>query len=130
MPVRGISYVQLVVEDWPIAVEFYRDVLGFPVEQLFETEQFASFNLAGAKLVVYSGGVSSDRPKGLDRNAFIPNLECENIDATVSEMESRGVPFIASVSDNGEGYKTATLVDPEGNRIQLFEWARPTEEPA
>jgi predicted enzyme related to lactoylglutathione lyase len=127
MAVRGLAYVQLVVEDWPIAVEFYRDVLAFPVEQLFEVEQWASFALAGAKLVVYAGGVGSDRPKGLDRNAFIPNLECDDIDATVADLESRGVPFIAPVADNGEGYKAATFVDPEGNRIQLFEWARPTE---
>ena len=130
MAVRGIAYVQLVVEDWPIAIEFYRDVLGFPVEQLFELEQWASFDLAGAKLVLYGGGVGSDRPKGLDRNAFIPNLECENIEATVADLESRGVPFIAPISDNGEGYRVATFVDPEGNRLQLFEWARPTEETA
>ena len=130
MAIRGISYVQLVVEDWPIAVEFYRDVLGFPVEQLFDGEQWASFDLAGAKLVLYGGGVASDRPKGLDRNAFIPNLECEDIYGTVAELEGRGVPFIAPVSDNGEGYRVATFVDPEGNRIQLFEWARPTEETA
>ena len=44
-----------------------------------------------------------------------------------AELESRGVPFIAPVAENGEGYKAATFVDPEGNRIQLFEWARPTE---
>jgi predicted enzyme related to lactoylglutathione lyase len=128
MVIRGIAYLQLVVEDWPIALEFYRDVVGLPIEQLFEHEQWVSFDLDGARLVVYGGGVAADRPKGLDRNAFIPNLECEQIEATVAELERRGVPFIARVSETAEGYRTATFVDPEGNRFQLFEWARPAAE--
>jgi predicted enzyme related to lactoylglutathione lyase len=124
MAIRGIAYIQLVVEDWPIALEFYRDLVGLPLEQLFEHEQWVSFDLEGVRLVLYGGGVASDRPKGLDRNAFIPNFECEQIEATVAELERRGVPFIARVSETADGYKTATFVDPEGNRFQLFEWAR------
>lgn len=124
MAIRGIAYIQLVVEDWPIALEFYRDLVGLPVDQLFEHEQWASFDLEGVRLVLYGGGVASDRPKGLDRNAFIPNFECERIEATVAELERRGVPFIAGVSETADGYKTATFVDPEGNRFQLFEWIR------
>jgi len=128
MPIRGIAYIQLVVEDWPIALEFYRDVVGLPIEQLFEHEQWVSFDLDGAQLVIYGGGVAADRPKGLDRNAFIPNLECEQIEATVADLQRRGVPFIAAVSETADGYRTATFVDPEGNRFQLFEWARPAAE--
>jgi predicted enzyme related to lactoylglutathione lyase len=107
-----------------MALEFYRDVVGLPVEQLFEIEQSVSFDLSGAKLVVYGGGVGALQPKGVDKNAFVPNLECDDLDATVAELEGRGVPFIAMPADNGEGYRLATFVDPEGNRIQLFEWAR------
>jgi predicted enzyme related to lactoylglutathione lyase len=128
MVIRGIPYLQLVVEDWPIALEFYRDMVGLPVDQLFELEQWVSFDLEGARLVVYGGGVAADRPKGLDRNAFIPNLECEQIEATVAELERRGVPFVAGLSETPDGYRTATLVDPEGNRLQLFEWARQSAE--
>lgn len=124
MGIKGISYVHLLVEDWPMAVEFYRDILGLSVDQIFEAEQSVAFDLAGARLVVSAGGVSSDRPKGADRNAFVPNVECEEIEQTVAELEARGVPFITPLAENAEGYKLATLVDPEGNRIQLFEWAR------
>lgn len=110
-----------------MALEFYRDVLGLPVEQLFEIEQSVSFELAGARLVVYGGGVGSIQPKGVDKNAFVPNLECEDIETTVADLESRGVNFIEPISENWEGYRLATFVDPEGNRIQLFEWAREGE---
>ena len=125
--IKGISYVHLLVEDWPMALEFYRDVVGLPIEQLFEIDQWVSFDLAGAKLVVYGGGVGSLQPKGVDKNAFVPNVECDDLDGTVAELESRGVPFIATTTDSGDGYRLATFVDPEGNRIQLFEWAREPE---
>ena len=124
MPIKGIGYVHLLVENWAMALEFYRDLVGLPVEQLFENDEWVSFDTQGAKLVVYGGGVGSMQAKGADKNAFIPNVECEDIETTVAELEARGVPFIAPIADNGEGYKLATFVDPEGNRIQLFEWVR------
>ena len=124
MPIKGIGYLHLLVEDWPMALQFYRDVVGLPVEQLFELDEWVSFDIAGAKLVVYGGGVGFLPAKGADKNAFIPNLECEDIEATVAELEERMVPFVAPIADNGEGYKLATFVDPEGNRLQLFEWVR------
>jgi predicted enzyme related to lactoylglutathione lyase len=125
--IKGISYVHLLVEDWPMALQFYRDIVGLEVEQLFEIEESVTFNLGGAKLVVYGGGVGSLQPKGADKNAFVPNLECEDLAATVAELEARGVPFIATPDESPEGYRLATFVDPEGNRIQLFEWAREGE---
>lgn len=129
MGIKGIGYLQLMVENWAMAVEFYRDVVGLPVDQLFELDQSASFELGATKLVVYSGGVGSMQPKGVDKNAFIPNVECEDIDGTVADLEARGVPFIAPPTESGEGYRLATFVDPEGNRIQLFEWTREPESP-
>jgi predicted enzyme related to lactoylglutathione lyase len=122
--IKGISYVHLLVEDWPMALQFYRDIVGLEVEQLFELDQWVSFELTGAKLVVYGGGVGSMQPKGADKNAFVPNVECDDLDATVAELEARGVPFIAPPEENADGYRLATFVDPEGNRVQLFEWAR------
>ena len=125
--IKGIPYLQLAVEHWSIALEFYRDLLGLPIEQVLESERWVAFDLAGAKLVIYGGGIASDRPKGWDRNAFIPNVECDQIEATVAELVRRGVPFAAPLATRPDGYKVATCVDPEGNRIQLFEWTRTNE---
>ena len=107
-----------------MAVEFYRDILGLAVEQMDDAgpTPFVTFDLAGAKLAIWGGGVGATAPKGVDRNAFVPNLECEDIVATVADLESRGVPFITPLAEVAEGYRTATFVDPEGNRMQLFEW--------
>lgn len=124
MAIKGMSYVHLLVEDWSMAVQFYRDIVGLPIDQLFEMEQSASFTLNGMILVITGGGIGSTRPKGADRNAFIPNIECDDIEQTVEELESRGVPFITPLSESPDGYRLITFVDPEGNRIQIFEVAR------
>src|SRR5581483_3055239 len=58
MGIKGIGYLHLLVEDWPMALQFYRDVVGLPVDQLFELDQWVSFDTPGAKLVIYGGGVS------------------------------------------------------------------------
>jgi len=108
-----------------MALEFYRDLVGLPIDQLFETDQWVSFEMAGARLAIFGGGSGSTRPKGPDKNAFVPTIECEDIRGTVAELESRGVPFVAALAETGEGYWTPTFVDPEGNRVQLFEVAAP-----
>ena len=126
--IKGITYVHLLVEDWPMALEFYRDLIGLPVEQVFEDEQWVTFETAGARLAIFGGGSGSTRPKGADRNAFVPTLECEDLPGTVAALEARGVPFVAALSETAEGYRTATFVDPEGNRVQLYELA-PRAEP-
>lgn len=125
--IKGITYVHLLVEDWPMALEFYRDLVGLPVEQVFEDEQWVTFETGGARLAIFGGGTGSTRPKGADRNAFVPTIECEDLPSTVAALEGRGVPFVAPLNETAEGYRTATFVDPEGNRIQLFELSQPTE---
>jgi predicted enzyme related to lactoylglutathione lyase len=121
--IKGISYVHLLVEDWPIALEFYRDILGLPIEQLFELEQCVTFELAGARLAIFGGGRGATRAKGPDQNAFVPTMECQDLEGTVERLQGLGVTFVAPVADNADGYRLATLIDPEGNRIQLFEVA-------
>jgi predicted enzyme related to lactoylglutathione lyase len=126
--IKGIAYVHLLVEDWPMALEFYRDLVGLPVEMMVESEQWVTFEMAGARLAIFGGGSGSTRPKGADKNAFVPTIECVDLLGTVAELEARGVPFVAPFAETPEGYRTATFVDPEGNRVQLFELADTADE--
>src|SRR5262245_54764782 len=123
--IKGITYVHLLVEDWPMALEFYRDLVGLPVQQVFEAEQWVTFEMAGARLAIFGGGAGSTRPRGADGNASGPTIEWDDLPGTVALLERRGVPFIAPLSETADGYRTATFVDPEGNRVQLFELAAP-----
>jgi hypothetical protein len=46
--------------------------------------------------------------------------ECEDLAGTVAALEARGVPFVARLSQTADGYRTATFVDLEGNRLRRF----------
>lgn len=48
------------------------------------------------------------------------SFSCEDIEATVEELESRGVPFIESIEDKGFGLSTVFEL-PGGVPVQLFE---------
>lgn len=52
-------------------------------------------------------------------------LVCDDVDATVADLETKGVEFVAEVSDQGWGLLTAFRV-PGGGTIGLYEPRHPT----
>ncbi len=120
--IRRLAFVQLSVQHWPIALEFYRDLIGLTVAQIAESEQWVAFDVGDVQLVIYGGGVAANSPKTVEQNAFVPNLACDDLEGTVATLEGRGVPFVSRLQIRPDGYRLATIVDPEGNQIQLFEW--------
>lgn len=52
-------------------------------------------------------------------------LVCDDVQATVSDLEGRGVEFVAGVSDEGWGLLTALQV-PGGGTLGLYEPRHPT----
>ena len=47
-------------------------------------------------------------------------LLCDDVEATVADLRSRGVEFDGDISDNGWGI-TAQIVMPDGTRMMLYE---------
>jgi catechol 2,3-dioxygenase-like lactoylglutathione lyase family enzyme len=52
-------------------------------------------------------------------------LMCDGIEATVAELEAKGVEFVAPISDEGFGRMTRLRV-PGGGELGLYEPAHPT----
>ena len=52
-------------------------------------------------------------------------LMCDGIEATVAELEAKGVEFVAPISDQGFGRMTRLRV-PGGGEMGLYEPAHPT----
>jgi hypothetical protein len=50
---------------------------------------------------------------------------CDSIEATVAELEAKGVEFVAPISDEGFGRMTRLRV-PGGGELGLYEPAHPT----
>jgi catechol 2,3-dioxygenase-like lactoylglutathione lyase family enzyme len=47
-------------------------------------------------------------------------FECEDLDATVAELRSKGVEFKKDPADRDWLWREASLTDPDGNRLILF----------
>ena len=50
---------------------------------------------------------------------------CDDVEATVADLETKGVEFVAPISDQGFGRMTRMAV-PGGGELGLYEPAHPT----
>src|SRR5262245_62089785 len=109
--------VELTVTDWPRSVTWYRDVLRLTVGLIDEPNRFTLLT-AGSSLVALKAGEA--RP-GTVRLVF----QVGDLDAELHRVGALGVTPEAPVKLTPEGYRRATLRDPDGYRIDLFEWVKP-----
>ncbi|MEX2238679.1 MAG: VOC family protein [Dehalococcoidia bacterium] len=89
---------------------FFRDVLGFPS------------NDAGDGWLIFQApeadfGVHPAPPGDVHHEV---SFYCDDIHATVAELEGKGVKFLREVSDQGWGYETRFEL-PGGGSVQLYQ---------
>jgi predicted enzyme related to lactoylglutathione lyase len=114
---RGIIWAGIHVENLELAIRFYRDTLGLSL--LGGNAHYAHFD-AGADglLELFSGGKSSPSPKGPKAQSTMVALRVENLAFTEEILRKRGVRFTEN-SGTFENMSWSTLVDPEGNCIEI-----------
>lgn len=96
---------------------FYRDVLGMGTQM--EAEGFVV--LGGGKLAL---GVHSEvKGASRDPNRVMVNLSVEDCRAEYERLSAAGVKFVRAPSQEQGGLIIATLADPDGNLLQLFQEA-------
>jgi lactoylglutathione lyase len=122
---KQIGHVAFNVRDMDAALSFYRDTLGFD-------EMFRLHNDEGDLSIIYlritdsqflelfpaKGEIPTD-----DRNFSHLCLEVDNLDATVAELQKRGVEIVSARTQGKAGSWQAWIADTEGNRIELMEIA-------
>ena len=113
----GIHSVLIWSEDVKRLAPFYRDVLG--LEQQMEGEGFAVFLSNGAQLAI--GRHSEVKGRSRDPNRVMVNFRVEDCQAEYERLNKQGVEFIRKPSKEGDGPTIATLLDPDGNVLQLFQ---------
>lgn len=111
--IRGLHFVELTVADWPAAVAWYRDVLGLPVELRDEAGRFALLRAGGARLALKEG-----RP---EPGTLLLAFETEDLPAELRRLEGLGVVVESPPRASPEGYRRATVRDPDGYRLSLFD---------
>jgi catechol 2,3-dioxygenase-like lactoylglutathione lyase family enzyme len=116
---RKLDIVVMRVRDWPGAVRWYAETLGLRTLYREDDHQWCQFALpeGGANLALH--GVEFGEPGG--RSRCVPNIRVVDLDGTVETLRQRGVRILGFQDHAEEGYRLATIADPEGNELQLYE---------
>ena len=98
---------------------FYRDTLGLKVG--VEADGFVAFGDIDTPCLAL--GTHSDvHGANTDPARHMVALDADDLDAEYERLKGAGVEFIEAPTDSpGEGPRIATLKDPEGNLVQLFQ---------
>lgn len=113
MKIRGTDFVLYHVSNLGRAVEFYRDVLGLPLEIRSDEYQWAEFNCGNVTLALQA----SPHLLRTGCGARIA-LAVEDIDTAYAELTARHVPTAQAPQDHGV-CRAFDVKDPDGNLILL-----------
>ncbi len=116
--IRRVKFIGVCVRDQDRALEFYTDKLGFKLkaDQPMGHQRWIELDIPGAEtqLVLFTPQGQEDRI-----GTFVnTSLECDNLDATYQELQSRGVEFSNPPQDQPWG-SFAIFKDSEGNSFVL-----------
>jgi predicted enzyme related to lactoylglutathione lyase len=117
--IQGIAGVLIWTEQarFDAMARFYRDQLGLVPRT--SKPDFINFDWGGVRLSVsVHDGV---RGESRDPLRIMVNLAVDDIGAVHARLAGAGVVFTRPPARENWGGWVATLVDPDGNRIQLFQ---------
>lgn len=117
--IKGVHSAIIWTEDLGRLLPFYRDTLGLQTQM--DTPEFVVFAAdSGAQLCL---GVHSDvKGQSRDPSRVMIDLTVEDCKAEYTRLRARGVEFVREPStDPGDGIVIATLKDPDGNLLQIFQ---------
>lgn len=115
---RKLDLISFRVRDWPAAVAWYRDMLGLTVTGAHDDPFCLMAFPEGDTFLALDG----TNPVADTKGNCIPSILVEDLAQTVIELKGRGVTFSRDPDHDDEGYQIATLVDMEGNLINLYEY--------
>ena len=107
-------------EDLNNLLPFYRDVLGIKV--LLESPGFVLLGADSLDAPALGIGTHSEvRGRNADMARHMVGFASDDIKADWKRLKEAGVEFIEDPTEDGD-LSIATLKDPEGNLVQLFQY--------
>jgi predicted enzyme related to lactoylglutathione lyase len=108
-------------EDLHNLLPFYRDVLGLKVVD--ESESFVVLGADQPDSAALGLGTHSEvHGRNSDPARHMVGLESDDLAADWRRLKEAGVEFIEDPTEYGGGMSIATLKDPEGNLVQLWQY--------
>lgn len=127
-PAARISFVVLYVKDLDMSTAFYRDILGFPVRQT--DEGYVEFATEGVPLALLSFSAAQGLTgKDMKESDLPPHFslslgEVADVDNAYRDLSKAGVSFLKPPHTQPWGQRTAHLLDPDGNMLEIFTWEK------
>jgi lactoylglutathione lyase len=115
--IKGFGGATVWSEDLNNLLPFYRDTLG--LKPAMESERFVVFGDINAPTLGL-GSHSEVKGKNNDPARHMVGLVTDDVEAEYQTLKAKGVEFIEPPTDYDQ-VKIATLKDPEGNLVQLFQ---------
>ena len=116
----------LAVSDFQRSLAFYRDLLGFQVEALYDDPPYAILSRAGMRLSLAEQGhtapdhdVVMTAPADPSRSAAMLVLEVEDAHAVYEALEGEGADFVAPLYSPPWGGHRFFLLDPDGFLVEV-----------
>ena len=115
--IKGFGGASIWSEDLKNLLPFYRDTLG--LKPTSESERFVLFGDPNAPSLGL-GSHSEVNGKNNDPARHMVGLMTDDVRAEYERLKSKGVEFVEAPT-NYDQITIATLKDPEGNLVQLFQ---------
>ncbi len=115
---RAVDYVVYNVADLETAIPFYRDTLGLPFDYVYEG-WWAEFKVEPVSLALCAPPVGQPPQPGYQGGATV-GFAVRDIHAAIEELRAKGIPVLMEPQESPVCW-TATIADPDGNRINLHE---------
>ena len=124
--VLGLWGVRYQVANVQRSIAFYTQMLGFNLDMQV-LPAFGQVSIGNLKLLLSGPGASGSRPMPDGRrqepggwNRVV--LQVEDLSTRISELKNQGVRF-RNEMESGPGGRQVQVEDPDGNPIELFEFA-------
>ncbi len=114
-----LAYIVIYVNDVDKSTSFYRDVLGIPLD--YAAPGWTQFKSRGAALVLHP---KLEHQSNQGEQKVHITFRVDDLGVVYDKLTAQSVRFLAPPATTGFG-KHATLFDPDGNAIDLIEWAQP-----
>jgi predicted enzyme related to lactoylglutathione lyase len=117
----------LAVADFERSLAFYRDLVGFEVEAMYDDPPYATLTLAGTRLSLAEQGHAAEDRHGVTMTApedpskanVVLVLEVDDARAAFAELEGKGARFLAEPYEPPWGGCRFFCVDPDGYLVEV-----------
>ena len=121
--IREIDYVILPCCDLSAARTFYRDVMGFVLEE--DLDDWVRFRVGSSFLTLrprgpWRGWHDGDRPANSVSVQLAFRVDYEEVDRCHAALTKQGVAVVDPPKDQAFGHRTLFFKDPEGNVLEIY----------